>query len=268
MTLRIPKAVRILRKLRKLLKGASPNPSPEEVHTLRTEVRRLEATLNALAFNQEPEGRRLLKAIAPVRKAAGKVRDIDVLIGNVRTLQGDEPRQSLVRLVEHLAQLRAECARRLGRTITRKRKRVCRGLKLCTKALQRNKGSNGQIKQTTTVPQILLTELRRWPKLTPENLHLFRIRVKELRYMFELSAAVPKAPMEALKRVKDTTGEWHDWAELASIAEKALNSAADRKVLNEITRTRDKNLRCALIASNSLLAHGLRRAVYLQRIRN
>jgi hypothetical protein len=63
-----------IRKLRSNLKHWPSDPSVEMVHKFRTQTRRLEATLNSLnsfMLEQEPEMRRLLKAMRPVRKAAG-----------------------------------------------------------------------------------------------------------------------------------------------------------------------------------------------------
>src|SRR5207302_2854261 len=68
------------RRLRKSLKKVRKNPSVPQVHELRTRARRLEATLHALSLDSRKNERLLLKAIKPVRKEAGKVRDRDVLI--------------------------------------------------------------------------------------------------------------------------------------------------------------------------------------------
>jgi hypothetical protein len=60
-----------LRKLRRSLKHWPAEPSVETVHKLRTQIRRLEALLNSFMLEQQPEMRRLLKVMKPVRKAAG-----------------------------------------------------------------------------------------------------------------------------------------------------------------------------------------------------
>ena len=65
-----------LRKLRKSLKQLPGRPSPEVIHDLRTRSRRLEAIVHALMFDRHAPGKRLLGSIAPIRKRAGKVRDI------------------------------------------------------------------------------------------------------------------------------------------------------------------------------------------------
>jgi CHAD domain-containing protein len=70
-----------LSKLRKLLKKMPKQPTPEQVHDLRTNTRRVEASLKALQLDRNGEGRQVLKAVTPMRKRAGGVRDMDVLTG-------------------------------------------------------------------------------------------------------------------------------------------------------------------------------------------
>lgn len=76
-----------VRKLRKIIKKAGKEPSSQEVHDLRTNSRRLEASLAALSLHSKGNGRRLLKDLSRVRKRAGKVRDMDVLTGYAATLR-------------------------------------------------------------------------------------------------------------------------------------------------------------------------------------
>jgi CHAD domain-containing protein len=90
-----------LRKLRKLLKTFPGRPSPEQMHNLRTRSRRIEAMLQALMLTSRRNEKRLLQELAPVRKKAGKVRDMDVLTGFSSGLHEDE-KQCLVELLEYL----------------------------------------------------------------------------------------------------------------------------------------------------------------------
>lgn len=46
------------------------------VHKLSTQIWRLEAIVNSFMLEQRPEMSRLFKAIKPVRKGAGDVRDV------------------------------------------------------------------------------------------------------------------------------------------------------------------------------------------------
>jgi CHAD domain-containing protein len=58
----------LVRKLRKSFKNLPKDPSPEAVHKLRTQTRRLEAIVTALTPGQNRKARRLLKALTPVVK--------------------------------------------------------------------------------------------------------------------------------------------------------------------------------------------------------
>src|SRR5260370_33959670 len=88
-----------VRRLRKLLKRLPQNPSPEEVHELRTQTRKLEAMLHA--FSQVSSGNegRILRVMKPMLRAAGRVRDMDVLIAKASTLSSCVPSDAIVRLV-------------------------------------------------------------------------------------------------------------------------------------------------------------------------
>src|SRR5205085_7992845 len=98
-------------------------------------------------------------------------------------------------------------------------------------------------------PRILITELSHWPDLNENNLHLFRIRIKELRYMLQLSQPADTRLVDALGEVKDTIGEWHDWVELLKIAGKVLDPRSDRDVLTDIERIGNEKLQVALAAA-------------------
>ena len=64
----------------------------------------------------------------------------------------------------------------------------------------------------------LIDELNRWPEFNAENLHAFRIKVKELRYVLQLAKDPDLKFVNALGKVEDQIGDWHDWQQLAEIA--------------------------------------------------
>src|SRR3954469_9537734 len=70
MILDVEKAGKPLRKARKLLKKLNPEPSPDEVHELRTTTRKLEASLHALPKKGGKGGKRALKKLKAVRRVA------------------------------------------------------------------------------------------------------------------------------------------------------------------------------------------------------
>jgi CHAD domain-containing protein len=70
-----------VRKLRQFLKKSPAKPTSGEIHDLRTNSRRLETAVDAIGprnKNQE----RVLRDLTRVRKRAGKIRDMDVLVGH------------------------------------------------------------------------------------------------------------------------------------------------------------------------------------------
>ena len=150
------------------------NPCPEDVHTLRTHTRRLEATISALVLARDKEPRRVLKLITPVRKAAGKVRDMDVLIENALTLKEKQNGAALVRLVEFLAGMRARNAKKLHDAVNKRHGETLICLKELSKLLKKRlKDASGTL-NGDAAPQIVITELTNWPSLNAENLHMFR----------------------------------------------------------------------------------------------
>ena len=99
--------------LRKLLKKFPRRPLPEHVHRLRTHTRRLDAVLRGLMLTSRRNERRLVEAIARLRKRAGKVRDMDVLAGFVCTLRVSGENDCRIQLLEHLGAQRFRRARKL-----------------------------------------------------------------------------------------------------------------------------------------------------------
>lgn len=241
-----------LRKLRKQLSQFPSKAQPEEVHSLRTQTRKLEATVSALAIDLEKPSRRLVKAIKPVRKAAGKVRDMDVLIGDVLSLTADPGNEAAVQLIEHLARMRVKSARKLHAVIRAQEKDARKLLKQSTKLIRRKLRNDSAAVNGEAAPQILITELSHWPELDAGNLHLFRIRIKELRYMLQLSRQADNRLVHALGEVKDSIGEWHDWVELLNIAQKVLDPRSEREFLKQIEGTGNQKLNRALGVANQV----------------
>jgi CHAD domain-containing protein len=250
MTVDVEKALKPLRNLRKILKDFPAHPTPEQVHDLRTRARRLEATVHALSPDPDRDVRRLLKAIKPLRKAAGKVRDVDVFIAHLYSLTNDPAGEGLVRLTEHLAGLREKHARRLNQVMDRRQKVARRRIQQYVRRLEQAEMPYGSV--SPAAAQVLAAELVHWPKLHANNLHEFRIRAKELRYMLQMIQGANPAGLDGLAEVKDAAGEWHDWLELRTLAKRILDAEADGQILRQISAiTRDK-LRNALTVANRL----------------
>lgn len=256
-----------LRQMRKLLKSLPDNPLPDDVHKLRTRARRIEAVAAALKPADGKIARQLMKAIKPVRKAAGGVRDMDVLTEDLLGLpqhgMNGSLNGSLVRLVEHLGSMRQQSADDLMDAVSRQRKVARKRLKRfarrvksvasgkkpariqVARALASDDGDGSRASE-------LVDELRSWPRLNAQNIHSFRLKVKELRYVLQLFPDADEQFIDALGKVKDEVGDWHDWQQLGEIAHKVLNSPPDKTLLQKIRAAGKRKFSRALTSAESL----------------
>lgn len=246
------RATKPAKKLRKLLKSFPADPSPGDVHSLRTQTRRLEAYVHALFADDDSEAGKLLKAVKPVRKAAGKVRDMDVLIGKSCAVRVKPEQECMIKLAEHLAGMRKKHLHKLENTIAR---RSNKARKLLKEYLRRMNERGHATDERPDRIHDMAAELEHWPKLHAQNLHEFRIHAKELRYMLQLRVHQDRAAIAAFGRIKDTAGEWHDWVELEEIARQVLDAKTDGAVLKEMHNTMREKLRVALTAANAVRRH-------------
>jgi CHAD domain-containing protein len=81
---------------------------------------------------------------------------------------------------------------------------------------------------------------------------MFRIRIKELRYMLELSDEADQSLVGSLGTVKDAIGEWHDWVELLRIAKKVLDAGTDGGSLKQLEKIVNERFESAVAAANQL----------------
>ena len=252
-----------LRQLRKSLKSFPEDPPPDDVHKLRTRSRRIEAVATALEPADGKITRRLLKSIKPVRKAAGGVRDMDVLTADALDLPHGQDEEALIRLVEHLGNLRQANAGALLDAVKRQSKPARRRLKKYEKLIEAI--FSGKKKATHSVSRTMVSEdgqdsataalvgeLSRWPRLSARNVHDFRLKIKELRYVLQLYPQSDSSLLDALGKVKDRIGEWHDWVQLEQIAAGVLDPKQDGALLGRIEKTVRQKLTAALTASNAL----------------
>ena len=246
-----------LRRFGKSLKRVLRSGSPEDVHQLRTRSRRLEAAVRALRIEDEPSVRHLLKIVTPLRKRAGKVRDMDVLIGLASHLaaagDGDNDDDALVRLLEGLAERRRKAVRKLQSSAAEEIESVQGLLKRC-RPLFHAEGVAFAEQQSKAVSAAfrLSEELESWPRLTRTNLHRYRLKVKALRYTAEIIEGSDAGFIGSLIRVTDAIGEWHDWSELHSIAIGILKDSPQSGVLRAIRSTVAEKLRAALVVAGAM----------------
>jgi CHAD domain-containing protein len=173
-----------IRELRKSLKRMPSDPPMKAVHTLRTRARRLEAISAALLPNDERHTRKLRKVLKPLRKTAGEVRDMDVLTVKALTVAERLGDEAVAQLLEHLQARRVECADELLDAVDQNSKQAGRRLKRLLKRVEKEFHKNSSQAGPTNK---LIDELISWPALSVRNLHDFRIKVKELRYVLQLA---------------------------------------------------------------------------------
>jgi CHAD domain-containing protein len=259
----LERARKALRELGKTLKTLSTDPPPRQVHKLRTATRRVEAVAAALAPADAKKSRRLLRSIEPVRKAAGGVRDMDVLIANARKLARHSAGDSLTRLLEHLEIARRQNAEVLRRALGRRRDTVRQHLKQYSKLVRSALGPTKGSASADALPSQpyegfhsaameVAGELGEWAPLDADNIHAFRLKVKQLRYILQLSADADARLVDALGNVQRRVGDWHDWQQLEEIAREILNAERDQALLARIAQTVKRKFDPALAAANAL----------------
>ncbi|MGO8757301.1 MAG: CHAD domain-containing protein [Terracidiphilus sp.] len=263
MTHELERARKALRELGKSLKSLPGDPPASRIHRLRTTARRVEAMAAALAPGDEKKSRRLLRSIESVRKAAGSVRDMDVMLGNAHRLARYSAGDSLTRLAGHFEIARQQKVEALERLLHRRRK-AARGdlkeyAKLIRAALHSAQGDSSGDGLPGPPPENLRTaatdvarELGLWPPLDAENIHAFRLKLKELRYILQLSADSDPALIDALTTAQRRIGDWHDWQQLEGVARAVLVGEDDAALLARIDRTVKRKYERALAAGNSL----------------
>ncbi len=252
-----------LRELCKSIESLPADPAPQKVHKLRTASRRVQAAALVLETAHPKKSRRLVKAIEPVRKAAGGVRDMDVLAAHARKLARHCAGKSLSHLLAHLKDARQQHARELARVLGRRRKNVLEALKeysrFVSSALKRAKSSAGSttdpnqsLERIHTAAMNVVRELGAWQPLDAGNLHEFRLKVKELRYTLQLDENANPGLVAALGDVQRRVGDWHDWQQLSEIARQVLVLEEDKPLVDRIDVTAKRRFDRALAAANAL----------------
>jgi Uncharacterized conserved protein len=244
-----------IRELRSSLRKLPDDPPQKAVHNLRTRSRRVEAITSALASCSSEQAQKVLRSIKSLRKAAGNVRDMDVLIAKVRSLHRQCPDPAFDRLLAHIQEARQESAGQLVKEFSSKRKKVCHRLDRFSLYVKEH---FGKCQSEAHKANELFDELCHWPALTAGNLHDFRIRLKELRYMLQLTRNANMPFMSALERAKTHIGVWHDWEELHRIAAEVLDASRERNAIAMIANRESENLRTAMRAARSLRTRFMR----------
>jgi CHAD domain-containing protein len=255
------------RKLRKLLRKMPSPPSPEDVHSFRTNARRLETVLEAFPLDNTKDGVVLSKQISKLRRRAGKVRDFDVLTDFVSAVRDPSERECSVRLLEHLGAQRERQARKFHNLQQRHSSSLRRRLKRTSKTIENlfpPKGDgrlNGKpvSAAVSTSALTLLSDLTEPSRLRKSNLHEYRLKVKELRNLLQMAENADRQPFVGrLGQVKNAIGEWHDWEVLVATAEDALDHGRNCRLVQNLQKTAAAKFETALRLSERMRREDLR----------
>lgn len=240
--------------------------SPDAVHKFRTNLRRVEAALDATGLDSSRIGSRLLKNEKRFRQRAGKVRDRDVLIELTRSLKVNTARKGRSKLLQYLAQDRNDQAAKLKRLIRKRGQRLRKQLKAITSQIKKvfddgtHPGANDEVSAARRARVLeLCLGLSRYPSLGRANLHEFRLQTKCLRNILQMDrkARANGILLRALADLKDKAGEWHDWEELIAIAQRKTRKKDRASLLAELKRVADKKLKDALQSAKQLRSRHL-----------
>ncbi|MGH9615872.1 MAG: CHAD domain-containing protein [Acidobacteriaceae bacterium] len=252
-----------IRKLRNFLKRTPKRPGPEEIHSLRTHTRRVQSALRALALDSSQNERRLLRELEKLRRKAGKVRDLDVLTGHVANVRMKNEGPCLVQLLEHLGAEHARRSRQLHSLTVENRAALLRRLKGVEAKLGKLAEKDTPDKAAPAEAMISELQLQRElggaSRLIRENLHLYRLKVKELRYILQMEDDPSDSQLiETLGEIKDAIGEWHDWQKLLGIAQEELPHGKNCKLVGLLQTIAGQKFRHALSVAERGRKHALR----------
>jgi CHAD domain-containing protein len=241
----------------KATKSTGKLDDPKRVHKLRTNTRRIEATLAAMDVVSAARKKELLKALNKVRKAAGKVRDMDVLIGKAADVSVEGERNCQIRVLEFLGAERRRLGAELKDEIRSYRKELRKGLKKASRRLRTLLGAANEEQKAAEASAAsraleISAGLRRYRALNRRNLHEYRKQGKQLRYMLQMAQRKDEGFLTALTKVQDAIGEWHDWEELVGLAKQVLDHGRNCALIHELQLHAESSLDEALGVAASL----------------
>ncbi len=201
------------------------NPRKPAVHKVRALVRRLESQVELLTQlaampSGSPEAEELQKRLRRLRRAAGRVRDLDVQRKTLKT-HTSLPRRSALALREELKTTRDEKAKKLQRVLIKQLPKIAGAIEQLVQSVGT---ANGLV-----LPDLrLLPLIERWSQsheepmppeqLDDDQLHTVRKAAKTARYMVENASGSAKAKhaLEHYEEQQNAGGVWHDWLDLAA----------------------------------------------------
>ena len=241
---------------RKLLEECRHKPTRKRVHALRVVTLRLQAEFEhdlaelPHASHQAQAILRFGKQAEKLRGALGPVRELDVWIGKLRGLHTSLSRcgeyvprsthesvRGIERLEDRIKRKRRSAEKKLVAEIEKRGERLVKAAEEIEAAL-----AEYVFGKESGIAEELIASFRavraEFSSLDEANLHEFRKRIKTVRYLAEMRAAVDPAIGQIatqMKKLQSAIGEWHDWQALAQEARGGHH--AKSKALAELLET-------------------------------
>ena len=202
----------------------------------------------------------VLKHVGRLRKRAGRVRDMDVLIDYTCNVPAKKDDGCRLQLLAHLGAKRDKSANKLHAIM--RQYAPCLRPRLKRSAARVEKVLDGKSKTPTAKPAPaevaasvfqLSSDLASPKRLGRTTLHPYRLKVKELRNRLQM-ADNPTEPalVDLLGEVKDAIGEWHDWEELIAIATDVLDHKPACPLMSQLKRISNAKFEHALTLTETL----------------
>jgi CHAD domain-containing protein len=221
---------------------------PDAVHHLRTTIQRIEI-LAAQVGNQDAGLSKLLKQLIRLRRRAGKLKDIDVQVAALRTVMLESAATDKRLVMQTLNHDRAEAEQKLMAAVRNAGERERKDkLRRVAKELSTAAGTSSARDYASAALDKFAHVLVKYPVLTRDNLHEFRMECKRVRYLAEMSGESANGVVNECKRIQDAVGEWHDWKILTERAEKVLPER-NSPLLNVLRLRERSSLAAALQAA-------------------
>ena len=226
----------LFQKLAGLERKFSTEAKPADVHHLRTTSRRLETLLTAHEDQLGGVADKVVKQLGRLRRKAGRVRDFDVQTDALRAISIESIARDKARLISDLESSRQKREKKLLSVVAQELDSTMR------KRMQKAEVQLSQLSNEQPVDYSMLALDKfsvladKYPVLTEDNLHPFRIALKRVRYLAELGKNGAAATVVSeCKRAQDSIGDWHDMVMLTNRAERLF--AKKRAPIIAVLRT-------------------------------
>jgi CHAD domain-containing protein len=221
---------RVRANLLRAMRAVEREASPKSVHLLRTSCRRLDVVL----VNTAGGNGKLRQRLRSLRRDAGKVRDLDVQLATLASVQLASVAEEQQRVTRRLERKRSRKAQKLRQQMAAQREKTARQVKRFFGRLEPAEIPSEKL-LCTALDQFLDVAHQHQGQNDAAELHALRIAGKKARYLAEM--AEPKLAQPAVKefkRIQNAIGAWLDWEMLIGAAQKALKDPVRSPLLSAL----------------------------------